>query len=73
MSTLPHLRLTVPDHGCISAQKLLKLAEQLDKTVFTHYEPFENWVHESGKVVLVGEAAHPITVSRDSPIVLEYE
>ncbi|KIJ16250.1 hypothetical protein PAXINDRAFT_11280 [Paxillus involutus ATCC 200175] len=25
-----------------------------------HFEPFDNWVHESGKVVLVGEAAHPI-------------
>ncbi|KAF8554498.1 FAD/NAD(P)-binding domain-containing protein, partial [Imleria badia] len=45
------------------AQKLLKMSEQLSKVVFNHYEPFENWVHESGKVVLVGEAAHPIIPS----------
>ncbi|KAG9311449.1 hypothetical protein JVU11DRAFT_8564 [Chiua virens] len=44
-------------------RKLLKLADQIKKTVFNHYEPFDNWVHESGKVVLVGEAAHPIIVS----------
>ncbi|KAG6373066.1 hypothetical protein JVT61DRAFT_7127 [Boletus reticuloceps] len=44
-------------------QKLLKQSEQLSKVVFTHYEPFDNWVHETGNVVLVGEAAHPIIPS----------
>ncbi|KIK96172.1 hypothetical protein PAXRUDRAFT_139046 [Paxillus rubicundulus Ve08.2h10] len=41
-------------------QKLAQLAETMTVFEFTHFEPFDNWVHESGKVVLVGEAAHPI-------------
>ena len=41
--------------------------------MFTHYEPFDNWVHESAKVVLIGEAAHPGIVSRASPVVSEPE
>ena len=56
-----------------SAQKLLKMSKQLSKVVFSHYEPFDNWVHESGKVVLVGEAAHPIIVSRTPLVVSEPE
>ncbi|KAF9223161.1 FAD/NAD(P)-binding domain-containing protein [Gyrodon lividus] len=42
------------------AQKLVELAEKMTKVEFIQYEPFDNWVHESGKVVLIGEAAHPI-------------
>ncbi|KAH0828673.1 hypothetical protein J3R83DRAFT_3040 [Lanmaoa asiatica] len=45
------------------AQRLVGLSDQLRKVVFTHYEPFRSWVHESGKVVIVGEAAHPIIPS----------
>jgi hypothetical protein len=47
----------------LSVQKLAQLAETMTAFEFTHFEPFDNWVHESGKVVLVGEAAHPIVVS----------
>jgi salicylate hydroxylase len=43
-------------------QKLVKLAQTMTPTSHTIYEPFDNWVHESGKVVLVGEAAHPLMV-----------
>jgi salicylate hydroxylase len=43
-------------------QKLVKLAQTMTPTGHTIYEPFDNWVHESGKVVLVGEAAHPLMV-----------
>ncbi|KAG1874991.1 hypothetical protein F4604DRAFT_1880826 [Suillus subluteus] len=41
-------------------QKLVGLAQTMTPTGHTIYEPFDNWVHESGKVVLVGEAAHPL-------------
>lgn len=41
-------------------QKLVRLAQTMTPTGHTIYEPFDNWVHESGKVVLVGEAAHPL-------------
>ncbi|KAF9240008.1 hypothetical protein BU15DRAFT_46145 [Melanogaster broomeanus] len=41
-------------------QKLVNLAENTTKIKFIHHDPFDNWVHESGKVVIVGEAAHPI-------------
>ena len=43
-------------------QKLVRLANTMTPTAYTVYSPFENWVHESGKVVLVGEAAHPLMV-----------
>ncbi|KAG1764275.1 hypothetical protein EV702DRAFT_1182618 [Suillus placidus] len=41
-------------------QKLVRLAQTMTPTGHTIYEPFDNWVHESGRVVLVGEAAHPL-------------
>lgn len=41
-------------------QKLVRLARTMTPTGYTVYEPFDNWVHESGRVVLVGEAAHPL-------------
>ncbi|KAF9240010.1 hypothetical protein BU15DRAFT_46029 [Melanogaster broomeanus] len=41
-------------------QKLVNLAENMTKVKFIHHDPFDDWVHESGKVVIVGEAAHPI-------------
>jgi hypothetical protein len=43
-------------------QKLVRLAKTMTPTGYTIYNPFENWVHEGGKVVLVGEAAHPLMV-----------
>ncbi|KII92425.1 hypothetical protein PLICRDRAFT_134009 [Plicaturopsis crispa FD-325 SS-3] len=43
--------------------KLLKLAETATPTKYIIREPFETWVHEAGKVALVGEAAHPIMPS----------
>ncbi|KAH7915576.1 hypothetical protein BJ138DRAFT_1077267 [Hygrophoropsis aurantiaca] len=42
------------------AQKLVGLATSMTPTHYVVHEPFDNWVHESGKVVLVGEAAHPL-------------
>ncbi|KAH7922548.1 FAD/NAD(P)-binding domain-containing protein [Leucogyrophana mollusca] len=42
------------------ARKLVKLATSMIPTHYIIHEPFDNWVHESGKVVLVGEAAHPL-------------
>ncbi|KAG1893479.1 uncharacterized protein F5891DRAFT_1196327 [Suillus fuscotomentosus] len=41
-------------------QKLVRFAQTMTPTGHTIYEPFDNWVHESGRVVLVGEAAHPL-------------
>ncbi|OJA16435.1 hypothetical protein AZE42_03807 [Rhizopogon vesiculosus] len=41
-------------------QKLVRLAKSMTPTGYTVHSPFDNWVHESGKVVLVGEAAHPL-------------
>jgi salicylate hydroxylase len=41
-------------------QKLVRLAENMFKIKSIHHDPFDNWVHESGKVVIIGEAAHPI-------------
>ncbi|EGN94432.1 hypothetical protein SERLA73DRAFT_114656 [Serpula lacrymans var. lacrymans S7.3] len=41
-------------------RKLLKLCSTITPTLHVIHEPFDNWVHESGKVVLVGEAAHPL-------------
>lgn len=43
-------------------QKLVRFAQTMTPTGHTIYEPFDNWVHESGRVVLVGEAAHPLMV-----------
>ncbi|EIW75657.1 FAD/NAD(P)-binding domain-containing protein [Coniophora puteana RWD-64-598 SS2] len=42
------------------AQKLIRMAEWMIPTVYDIHEPFDSWVHEAGKVVLVGEAAHPL-------------
>ncbi|KAG1744496.1 hypothetical protein EDD22DRAFT_958620 [Suillus occidentalis] len=41
-------------------QKLVRLAQTMTPTGHIIHEPFDNWVHEGGKVVLVGEAAHPL-------------
>lgn len=46
----------------VRVQKLVRLAKTMTPTGYTIYNPFDNWVHESGKVVLVGEAAHPLMV-----------
>lgn len=46
----------------VRIQKLVRLAKSMTPTGYTIYNPFDNWVHESGKVVLVGEAAHPLMV-----------
>ncbi|KAF9240043.1 hypothetical protein BU15DRAFT_87773 [Melanogaster broomeanus] len=54
-------------------QKLVKLAESMTLVKFVHHDPFDNWVHESGKVVLVGQAAHPIVPSGTHKVAMGIE
>lgn len=41
------------------AQKVASFASKASRTVNLIYDPFDQWVHEDSKVVLVGDAAHP--------------
>ncbi|EPQ56177.1 FAD/NAD P-binding domain-containing protein [Gloeophyllum trabeum ATCC 11539] len=45
--------------------KLMQMAETVVPVKFVSHEPFESLVHESGKVLVVGDAAHPIPPHRD--------
>ncbi|KIJ35748.1 hypothetical protein M422DRAFT_108987, partial [Sphaerobolus stellatus SS14] len=43
--------------------KLMKLAELVERTTdvkLVQRNPYDNWVHEDGRVVLVGDACHPM-------------
>ncbi|KAF8590084.1 FAD/NAD(P)-binding domain-containing protein [Ramaria rubella] len=41
-------------------QKLMKLVDHTVDVKQVRREPYDTWVHESGKVVLVGDACHPM-------------
>ncbi|KDQ27022.1 hypothetical protein PLEOSDRAFT_176495 [Pleurotus ostreatus PC15] len=41
-------------------QKLYKMAEYCIRTKYVVRPPPDEWVHESGRMVLLGEAAHPL-------------
>ncbi|KDQ52199.1 hypothetical protein JAAARDRAFT_484802 [Jaapia argillacea MUCL 33604] len=43
--------------------KLIKLAKRLTPTRDTVFEPYDHWVHDGGRVVLIGDAAHPLLPS----------
>jgi hypothetical protein len=43
-------------------KKLLKLATQPRSLPMQTYVELEDWVHDSGRMVLIGEAAHPLPV-----------
>ncbi|KAJ7062685.1 FAD/NAD-binding domain-containing protein [Mycena amicta] len=45
-------------------QKLLGLVEETSILPLQYREPLDNWVHPSGRVVLLGDAAHPSLPSR---------
>ncbi|TFK48474.1 FAD/NAD(P)-binding domain-containing protein [Heliocybe sulcata] len=46
-------------------RKMVDLAKGVTPIKFVRHEPFENLVHESGKVLVIGDAAHPIPPHRD--------
>jgi salicylate hydroxylase len=41
---------------------MLKLATPPKAVPMKNYEALEDWVHDSGRMVLIGEAAHPLPV-----------
>lgn len=44
-------------------QKLMSLVPMALRTKYQKREFIEEWVDESGRIVLIGEAAHPTLVS----------
>jgi len=42
---------------------MLKIGTQPKTMPMTGYIELEDWVHDTGRMVLIGEAAHPIHVS----------
>ncbi|KAJ7213516.1 FAD/NAD-P-binding domain-containing protein [Mycena pura] len=44
--------------------KLLQLVEKTYILPLTYREPLDNWVHATNKIVLLGDAAHPMLPSR---------
>jgi 2-polyprenyl-6-methoxyphenol hydroxylase-like FAD-dependent oxidoreductase len=48
-------------------RKLGKLALSPTCVSVNEYSPLEEWVHEDGRVVVIGDAAHPLPV-RDSAL-----
>ena len=47
-------------------QKLLNLVSSTTLWPLLDRDPLTNWVHESGKVCLLGDACHPMLVSPSS-------
>ena len=43
-------------------------ADHVTRVPINAYEDLDEWVHESGRLLVIGQAAHPIAVSR--PIAL---
>jgi salicylate hydroxylase len=43
-------------------QKLIHLIPSTLKWLLADREPLEKWVHDSGKVVLLGDSCHPMLV-----------
>ena len=39
-------------------------ADHVTRVPINVYEDLDEWVHESGKLLVIGQAAHPIAVSR---------
>jgi len=46
------------------ARKLLGFVQSTRKWHLTDGKPLDRWVHESGRVILLGDACHPILVGR---------
>ncbi|KZT20978.1 FAD/NAD(P)-binding domain-containing protein [Neolentinus lepideus HHB14362 ss-1] len=46
-------------------RKMIQLGRGATAVKFVRHEPFENLVHESGRVLIVGDAAHPMPPDRD--------
>lgn len=44
--------------------KMLKLIPSTLKWMLADREPLETWVHKEGKVALLGDACHPMLVSK---------
>ncbi|EIN04666.1 FAD/NAD(P)-binding domain-containing protein [Punctularia strigosozonata HHB-11173 SS5] len=53
------------DYSCFEprVQRMIKMAKVMTPTDHSVRETFDTWFHESAKVVLVGEAAHPFAPS----------
>ena len=47
-------------------QRLLSLIPDALRTKYVQRDPVEEWVDESGRLILIGEAAHPLLVSKPS-------
>jgi 2-polyprenyl-6-methoxyphenol hydroxylase-like FAD-dependent oxidoreductase len=45
----------------------MSLAKEAVVTKHIAYKPFDQWVDEESKIVLVGDAAHPLCVCRFDP------
>lgn len=53
---------SVADAELSRINRLVKLIPDALRTKFVRREQSEDWVDESGRLVLIGEAAHPIMV-----------
>jgi hypothetical protein len=66
-ATADHSILRLDSSGLILVmsrlRKMIKLGTPLKAMPVTGYHELEDWVHDSGRVLLIGQAAHPLHVS----------
>lgn len=51
---------------CLSIRDLISLVPDFVKVEQLRYEYVEDWVDETGRIVLIGDAAHPLLVRTHS-------
>jgi hypothetical protein len=57
-----HVQLSAEVFNWCRVQKLMKLIDHTCLVKQVRREPLDTWVHDSGRVVLVGDACHPMPV-----------